>query len=135
MYVDSCESYFVTVILSTVGILGASGIIRQDTRLVFTQKISFFPGKIIYRCLCFGYKLSCHRSGASFIKQFWSYELCCMTKMMKLVPGDSMYCNELRFLGQTGPRQANLCLRAFRHDKFQLRMPRHSEGPGIWFSV
>ena len=29
------------------------------------------------------------------------------------------------------PRQANLCLRAFRHDKFQLRMPSHSEGPGI----
>ena len=33
------------------------------------------------------------------------------------------------------PRQANLCLRAFRHDKLQLRMPSHSEGPGIWFSV
>ena len=33
------------------------------------------------------------------------------------------------------PRQANLCLRAFRHDKFQLRMPSHSEGPRIWLSV
>ena len=33
------------------------------------------------------------------------------------------------------PRQANLCLRAFCHDKFQLRMPSHSEGPGIWLSV
>ena len=33
------------------------------------------------------------------------------------------------------PRQANLCLRAFRHDKFQLRMPSHSEGPGVWLSV
>ena len=33
------------------------------------------------------------------------------------------------------PRQANLCLWAFRHDKFQLRMPSHSEGPGIWLSV
>ena len=33
------------------------------------------------------------------------------------------------------PRQANLCLRAFRHDKFQLRMSRHSEGQGIWFSI
>ena len=33
------------------------------------------------------------------------------------------------------PRQANLCLRAFRHDQFQLRMPSHSEGPGIWLSV
>ena len=33
------------------------------------------------------------------------------------------------------PRQANLCLRAFRHDKLYLRMPCHSEGPGIWFSV
>ena len=32
-------------------------------------------------------------------------------------------------------RQANLCLRAFRHDKFQLRMPSHSAGPGIWLSV
>ena len=32
-------------------------------------------------------------------------------------------------------RQANLCLRAFRHDKFQLRMPSHSEGPRIWLSV
>ena len=31
------------------------------------------------------------------------------------------------------PRQANLCLRAFRHDKFQLCMSSHSEGPGIWF--
>ena len=37
--------------------------------------------------------------------------------------------------GINGPRQANLCLRAFRHDKFYLRMPSHSEGPGIWFSV
>ena len=35
----------------------------------------------------------------------------------------------------TEPRQANLCLRAFRHDKFQLRMPSHSAGPGIWLSV
>ena len=34
-----------------------------------------------------------------------------------------------------GPRQANLCLRTFRHDKFQLRMPSHSEKPGIWLSV
>ena len=33
------------------------------------------------------------------------------------------------------PRQANLCLRAFRHDKFQLRMLSHSEGPEIWLSV
>ena len=33
------------------------------------------------------------------------------------------------------PRQANLCLRAFCHDKFSLRMPSHSEGPGIWLSV
>ena len=33
------------------------------------------------------------------------------------------------------PRQANLCLRAFRHDNFSLRMPSHSEGPGIWLSV
>ena len=33
------------------------------------------------------------------------------------------------------PRQANLCLRAFRHDTFQLRMPSHSEEPGIWLSV
>ena len=33
------------------------------------------------------------------------------------------------------PRQANLCLRAFRHDKFQLRMPSHLERPGIWLSV
>ena len=41
----------------------------------------------------------------------------------------------LLHLSQVGPRQANLCLRAFRHDKFQLRMPSHSEGPGIWFSV
>ena len=44
-----------------------------------------------------------------------------------------------RFLMQhsllNGPRQANLCLRAFRHDKFQLRMPSHSEGPRIWLSV
>ena len=32
-------------------------------------------------------------------------------------------------------RQANLCLRAFRHDKFKLRMPSHSKGPGIWLSV
>ena len=28
-----------------------------------------------------------------------------------------------------------ICLRAFRHDKFQLRMPGHSVGPGIWLSV
>ena len=43
-----------------------------------------------------------------------------------------------RFLNETEwyePRQANLCLRAFRHDKFQLRMPSHSEGPRIWLSV
>ena len=35
----------------------------------------------------------------------------------------------------SGPRQANLCLQAFRHDKFQLRMPSYSEGLGIWLSV
>ena len=35
---------------------------------------------------------------------------------------------------EIGPRQANLCLRAFRHDKFHLRMPSHSEGTGIWLS-
>ena len=42
-----------------------------------------------------------------------------------------------KMLGKTlfEPRQANLCLRAFRHDKFQLHMPSHSEGPGIWLSV
>ena len=34
-----------------------------------------------------------------------------------------------------GPRQANLCLRAFRHDKFQPRMPSYLERPGIWLSV
>ena len=33
------------------------------------------------------------------------------------------------------PRQANLCLRAFRYDKFQLRMSSHSEWPGTWLSV
>ena len=33
------------------------------------------------------------------------------------------------------PRQENLCLLAFRHDKFKLRMPSHSEGPVIWLSV
>ena len=33
------------------------------------------------------------------------------------------------------PGQANLCLRAFHHDKFSLCMPSHSEGPGIWPSV
>ena len=39
------------------------------------------------------------------------------------------------FVSSYGPRQANLCLRAFRHDKFQLRMLSHSEGAGIWLSV
>ena len=33
------------------------------------------------------------------------------------------------------PRHMSLCLWAFRHDKFQLRMPSHSEGPEIWLSV
>ena len=34
-----------------------------------------------------------------------------------------------------GPRQANLCLRAFRHDKFQMRMSSHLEGPMlVWAS-
>ena len=33
------------------------------------------------------------------------------------------------------PRQANLCLRAFRHDKFYLHMPSNWERPGIWLSV
>ena len=37
--------------------------------------------------------------------------------------------------GKLRLRQANLCLRVFRHDKFQLRMPSHSEGPGIGFSI
>ena len=32
-------------------------------------------------------------------------------------------------------RQANLCLRAFRHDKFKLRMTSHSEVLGIWLSA
>ena len=42
---------------------------------------------------------------------------------------------ERKFLETNELRQANLCLRAFRHNKFQLRMSSHSEGPGIWFSV
>ena len=33
------------------------------------------------------------------------------------------------------PVKRIVCLRAFRHDKFQLRMPSHLEGPGIWLSV
>ena len=33
------------------------------------------------------------------------------------------------------PRQANLCLRAFRHDKFLTAHASHSEGPGIWLSA
>ena len=40
-----------------------------------------------------------------------------------------------KYLNTIEPRQANLCLRAFRHDKFQLRMPSYSDGPGIWLSV
>ena len=46
-----------------------------------------------------------------------------------------LHCILVQVLKWTGPRQANLCLRAFRHDKFQLRMPSHSEGLGICFSV
>ena len=45
------------------------------------------------------------------------------------------FLKEKNMLGLNEPRQANLCLRAFRHDTFQLRMPSHSEGPGIWLSV
>ena len=41
----------------------------------------------------------------------------------------------IRVTFKNEPRQANLCLRALRHDKFQLRMPSHSEEPGIWLSV
>ena len=41
----------------------------------------------------------------------------------------------IKWLLKYEPRQANLCLRAFRHDKFQLRMPSFSEGPGIRLSV
>ena len=36
-----------------------------------------------------------------------------------------------RMHGQNVARLANLCLRAFRHDKFWLRMLSHLEGPGI----
>ena len=48
---------------------------------------------------------------------------------------NQQYSNITALLILIEPRQANLCLRAFRHDKFQLRMPSHSEGAGIWFSV
>ena len=47
----------------------------------------------------------------------------------------TMQFRPLRTLLLYDPRQANLCLRAFRHDKFQLRMSSYSEGPGIWLSV
>ena len=42
--------------------------------------------------------------------------------------------NKVKRIGYVA-HQANLCLRAFRRDKFYLRMPSHSEGPGIWLSV
>ena len=56
------------------------------------------------------------------------YHLAFSLWFAKKTSNSSVYCI-------IGPRQANLCLRAFRHDKFHLRMPNHSEGPGIWFSV
>ena len=34
-----------------------------------------------------------------------------------------------------GPRQANLCLRVFRHDKIFTVHAQPSRGPGIWLSV
>ena len=37
--------------------------------------------------------------------------------------------------GFNTPLEINEPRQAFRHDKFQLRMPSHSEGPGIWLSV
>ena len=73
---------------------------------------------------------------------YFSYFVFCM---LCSLAGACSSCSYVSILVQMGPiffnktliepRQANLCLRAFRHDKFQLRMPSHSEGPGIWLSV
>ena len=58
-------------------------------------------------------------------------------KWCKMARKEVCFLRLCRRVGESiiGPRQANLCLRAFRHDKFQLRMPSYSEGPGIWLSV
>ena len=56
-------------------------------------------------------------------------------QIFQLIRFARVSCHVADFNTQNGPRQANLCFRAFRHDKLQLRMSSHSEGPGIWLSV
>ena len=85
-----------------------------------------------YKCECgqvFKWRstLRTHRN-----KKLCSWNVLTFWKLLRF----SHKLNMLTFASFTyEPRQANLCLRAFRHDKFQLRMSSYSEGPGIWLSV
>ena len=70
------------------------------------------------------------------MSSFWAFtEIRSLAFSFLLISLFLLRFNPLLYMLPYGPRQTNLCLRAFRHGKFSLRMPSHSEGPGIWLSV
>ena len=74
----------------------------------------------------------------SFPVKFKSFRVFLITFVMQITceqnSAEKVYSRKC-YAPKFEPRQANLCLRAFRHDKFRLRMPSHSEGLWIWLSV
>ena len=83
-------------------------------------------------CLCWAHRSFCWICCA--VAQFIMTEL--HEKYIKFIENPSLcFAYTCRWLKIFGSRQANLCLRAFRHDNFKLHMPSHSEGPGIRLSV
>ena len=107
-------------------------IVTRFAKVIFLKSVNEWIVNLLFQVLM----VIC---GAIWIKWTDSSVFClCFNTCCALIGGH--YCYALLYNVCTieclnGPRQTNLCLRAFRHDKFHLRMPSHSEGPGIWFSV
>ena len=86
------------------------------------------------------YKIRLKRRLLKFATIEWSDKIFLLTRnILRCVAAVSFtwfsWCFQFNSYTVFVTRQANLCLRAFRHDNFLLRMPSHSEEPGIWLFV
>ena len=136
-----------TIILSILGsFYGGINISQGFTDVLAQRNVSeldmscctfkFISAKLNFRRLC--HSLRKWNLPYSHIRRspYFQFNTTCTSLQVVNVTG-THFPRAPPFLGNMSyePRQANLCFRAFRHYKFQLRMPSHSEGPGIWLSV
>ena len=119
---------------------GDKSLTNYDRLVSLTNNVT--PGNVVNRCtnhtltIAYSYNnLNGPRQRKPLSAIFMNHydDISAKQKLTSLANTLRIQCARYHFI--LGPRQANLCLRAFRHDKFQLRMPSHSTGPGIWHSV